>query len=40
VDDRYKIHTPQTRDFIPEGTLDDRYKVYTPQTRDIITEEL
>jgi hypothetical protein len=30
------FRVPQTRDFIPEGTLNDRYKVYTLQTRDFI----
>ena len=35
LNDRYKVYTLQTRDFIP-GTLNDRYKVYTLQTRDFI----
>ena len=40
LNDRYKVYTLQTRDFIPGGTLNDRYKVYTLQTRDFIPGEL
>ena len=39
LNDRYKVYTLQTRDFIPEGTLNDRYKVYTLETRDFIPGE-
>ena len=40
LNDRYKVYTLQTRDFIPGGILNDRYKVYTLQTRDFIPGEL
>ena len=40
LNDRYKVYTLQTRDFIPEGTLNDRYKVYPLQTRDFIPGKL
>ena len=38
LNDRYKVYTLQTRDFIPGGILNDRYKVYTLQTRDFPGE--